>query len=492
MDNIVIEIDNMKGKILSDLTFDQLSVISDECSFQVEGAEFKQNMFRKRGIYNWDGYKRLFHTGHQTFPIGLLDRICHLFEMVNMKVDIIDNRTKSDKTIDIVCDTSKFEYREYQHNAVKASIANGSGIIKAATGSGKTTIAAMTIAEIGKPTVFIVHTKDLLYQAKESFERLLDCRVGQIGDGIVDLDAPVVVATVQSLALANSNIKYERYKYDEDYSDDDTSLDDVKLSSIRKWAKTVRMVQFDEVQRVASRTAYGARFMFINAEHAFGYSASPWRDDGADLMIEGAFGPIIYNITASELIRKGYLVKPRIIIKTINSNIWSGNNYNTIYRTAIVENMFRNMQVAHDAIEHYKDGRCTLILITQIKHGEILKKMIGTAGYPVQFISGKSNMKYRSQVIEDMRSGKAPIVIASTIADVGLDVPRIGAIVEAGAGKSSVTALQRLGRVMRKFSGKDKCYFTTYRDNVPMICNHIDKKIEIWRTEPEFEIIEVK
>ena len=89
----------------------------------------------------------------------------------------------------------------------------------------------------------------------------------------------------------------------------------------------------------------------------------------------------------------------------------------------------------------------------------------------------------------------APLIVrkmveASTIADVGLDVPRLQTVVEAGAGKSSVTALQRLGRVMRPFEGKDECYFITYRDNAPFLCTQVDNKIRIWRTEPKFIIEE--
>ena len=63
-------------------------------------------------------------------------------------------------------------------------------------------------------------------------------------------------------------------------------------------------------------------------------------------------------------------------------------------------------------------------------------------------------------------------------------------IYQSGAGKSSVTALQRLGRVMRPFEGKDKCYFITYRDNAPFLCTQVDNKIRIWRTEPKFIIEE--
>lgn len=148
------------------------------------------------------------------------------------------------------------------------------------------------------------------------------------------------------------------------------------------------------------------------------------------------------------------------------------------------------MQICQDAAAQWARGYNTLILVTQIKHGQILEEILNKYSCPAIFISGKSSMKKRKQAIQDMRDGKRSIMIASTIADVGLDIPRLQCIVEAGAGKSSVTALQRLGRIMRPFDGKDDCVFITYRDHAPFICQHIDRKLEIWRTEEEFIIHE--
>jgi superfamily II DNA or RNA helicase len=146
------------------------------------------------------------------------------------------------------------------------------------------------------------------------------------------------------------------------------------------------------------------------------------------------------------------------------------------------------MQIVSDACGEYEKGYSTMILVTQIKHGELLEKMIQASGFHATFISGKSRMTKRKQVVEDMREGRAPIVIASTIADVGLDVPRLHTIVEAGAGKSSVTALQRLGRIMRTFPGKEFCHFITYEDTAPYLYKQIEKKVKIWETEPMFII----
>jgi hypothetical protein len=46
-------------------------------------------------------------------------------------------------------------------------------------------------------------------------------------------------------------------------------------------------------------------------------SASPWRDDNQDLVIEGILGKRIVEISASFLIERGYLVKPIIRFKEV-------------------------------------------------------------------------------------------------------------------------------------------------------------------------------
>lgn len=487
---LTIQITNTECKILEHMTQDQLIVLQEMCSFEVEGAEYKAEAFRnRRGGFNWDGRRKLFNIQTRTFPIGLLTMVTNSLLKIGVHVEFANKRKNVDS--DQQFTAANYERRSYQDAAILQSLIYGNGIIKAATGSGKTTIAARTIAELNKTAIFVVHTRDLLYQTMEAFQRIFDNPfIGQIGDGVINY-APITVATMQSLAILGG-IKFQAYKYDED---DDRYRESIEANEEKRrlfneYRMTVGTVMFDEVQRICSQTAYASRFLFPNANNAYGYSASPWRDDGSDLMIEAAFGSRIIDITASELIDQGYLVRPIIDIHRVNNNTWSGKTYEQVYKSAITDNMLRNIQVMSDAKAHFELGRNTLVLVTQIKHGEVLEKMMLSMGIPAQFISGKSGMKKRKRVIEDMRNGNAPIVIASTIADVGLDVPRLQAIVEAGAGKSSVTALQRLGRIMRPFPGKEVCYFTTYRDNAIYLNSQIDRKIEIWKTEPAFIINE--
>lgn len=491
---IDIEVTNVDCKIVNTLTIDQLAIVQNECKFKVEGSDFVSNSFRikTRGKFEWDGYRKLFNIQTRKFPVGLLNRVVRLFTSNGIQVNIINKRKCIGNMIDYKYNQDFL--RQYQKDAIISSIINGNGIVKIATGGGKTVVAGCTIGALRTKSIFIVHTRDLLYQAIESFQKIFpDEEIGQLGDGVISYKN-ITVATMQTLAILG-NIQIGSNTFDEEYVNDEIKIvsDSIKHSQFCEYKHTVQCVMMDEVQIVCSQTAFAVRFLFEGANHAFGYSASPWRDDGSDLMIESAFGDRIVDVNASTLIRMGYLVKPTIIInKTHYDRSNQPTKYVEVYKRFIVENDIRNIQIANDAISEYNSGRNVLILVTQIKHGEALQNIMALMNVPVNFISGKSGMKKRKNAITEMRNGNLQILIATTIADVGLDIPRLQSIVEAGSGKSSVTALQRLGRIMRIFDGKTYCRFITYRDNIRYMNEHINKKIEIWKTEPEFEIIEME
>lgn len=489
---IEIEITNVQCKVVTKLDPSVANALHEKCSFKPEGSEYMANYYARKKGFVWDGARKLYNPQTRRFPIGLLSLVTNTLNGLGYTVRYINKREYA--TIgQCPYHIANFDEREYQTMAVNASVANGNGIIKAATGSGKTTIAARTIFALQSRAIFIVHTRDLLYQTIDAFSRMFPYEtIGQIGDGVFNW-MNITVATMQSLAMI-SDIKYESNSYDEDNQtireNKEFWHDDELRQDFDEYRKTVAVVMFDEVQLIASNTAFNVRFIFDRANFAFGYSASPWRDDGSDLMIEAAFGRRICDITASSLIEKGYLVQPHIMIRKVRNNTYRGKKYSEIYQSAIVDNALRNIQVITDAWSEYSAGRNTLVLVTRIEHGNILERAFNDMNIPAVFISGKSRMSDRKRVIGEMRDGKKQIVIASTIADVGLDVPRLESIVEAGAGKSSVTALQRLGRVMRPFPGKSECHFITYRDTAPYLRDQINRKIAIWQTEKKFIIEE--
>ena len=77
--------------------------------------------------------------------------------------------------------------------------------------------------------------------------------------------------------------------------------------------RETRGVYYDEVHHAACESAKEVMLAAKNAYWRFGGSATPWREDGAEKMIQALFASHIVNITASWLIARNYLVRPYIL-----------------------------------------------------------------------------------------------------------------------------------------------------------------------------------
>jgi len=119
-------------------------------------------------------------------------------------------------------------------------------------------------------------------------------------------------------------------------------------------------------------------------------------------------------------------------------------------RHGIAENGTRNWKIVSLCRKHKDDS--VLILVGTVDHGQTLAREISGA---VVCHSGMG-IKKRRQAIADFRTGVLKVMIATSLADEGLDVPRAGVLILACAGRSAGKVEQRTGRVLRIFNGKDR------------------------------------
>ena len=482
-----IVLHNNRGQVYSqDKVMHKL--LWDKCSFRVMGAEHSE-MYKKG---HWDGYKRLYHKNGK-FSIGLWHRIKDLLDTNDYFYEIDDRRTQIRANNDVELDP-QVELRDYQLDCVRVAIAARQSILQVATGGGKTLIAGGVMASLKCPTIFIVHTRDLLYQAKSDYEKDLNCKVGQIGDGVIDYDAPVVVATMQTLSRI-LGVKYESYEFGEDDdSESPIDLNKETKQTLVEWVKSIDLIVWDEVHRVACNTAYEVLDKIPNAPYRLGLSASPWRDDGADLLIEAAFGSTSAVISATQLINQGFLVPPiikRIFVPPMVHWAVDTRNWHSLYKQEIVENESRNQLIVDEVSRFIELEQPCLILVKQIKHGKILKRMITEQVHPIDFISGRDGSDIRSRAIQDMRDGTIGVLIASTIADEGLNMKNLSALIMAGGGKSSTRALQRVGRALRIYDNKTHASIVDFNDGAKYLRTHAEKRKRILSSEPGFIILEL-
>lgn len=143
------------------------------------------------------------------------------------------------------------------------------GIISLPPGRGKTVIALNLLSRIKKKTLVIVHKTFLLNQWEKRINQFLpDAKVGIIQGPIVDIEGKdIVIGMLQSISLKN------------DYNDD--VFDDFGL------------IISDEVHHLGAEK-FSKIFQKASAPYMIGLSATPFRDDKLEKVIQFYIGDIIH------------------------------------------------------------------------------------------------------------------------------------------------------------------------------------------------------
>ena len=147
-------------------------------TFDVPGAWFSKLYKEKK----WDGKKRFFWS--KKFPTGLIPHLqteldIHIRERTPRQVIEFDPNILNTKSL-----TGKYSF---QADVVKQSLLLKRGIWYLATNAGKTLCAAALIKHLDIPTLFITHSKILMYQTHEVFTKEIGGTIGLLGDGVKDI-----------------------------------------------------------------------------------------------------------------------------------------------------------------------------------------------------------------------------------------------------------------------------------------------------------------
>ena len=368
------------------------------------------------------------------FRTGLLARIQMLAPMMGLDIENVVLHKKKDvvRIPELAAAADRVKLRDYQEEAVRQILQHDMGVLYAATGAGKTHMAAAIIAHRAIRTLFLVHTKDLLWQTKDRFEKVLGIKVGVVGDGEFEI-GNVIVATIQTLHKAPPQaLQFE-----------------------------VDQIIQDETHHIPADTFYSVTARF-DADYVHGLSATPYRSDGADMMIEAAAGPIRSKVTVSDLIVKGYLAKPVIrFIPIQEKTSYSAAMRYMVIRKHLVEHAVRNQVIADTARQFASEGKSVLVAVNQVKHAEILRSVFSRTDTPVVILDGSVHSMARKKMLKDLQEKKTKIII-STLMKEGVDVPSLDVVINAAGGSD---IMQLIGRALRISDGKDVATIVDFIDN---------------------------
>jgi superfamily II DNA or RNA helicase len=338
-------------------------------------------------------------------------RVCPVAPAMDFKVEL-------DAELE---DGRKFEG---QKAALKSMFTQEQGLIVAQPGFGKTQVALAFVARCETRTLVLVHTEDILNQWVD-YARMA---IPGIPIGIIRQDE----AHVGLLTVATVQTFHKRLRQQPD-----------------KWRKAFGAVILDEAHHAAAKT-FEQTINLMPARYRFGFTATTARADGKQPYTQLVIGPIIH--------KQKFQSRVKVEVERLRTRFYYGMRGPWDWST-LVDNLIsddaRNWQIAERISREVEAGHSTLVLSRRIEHLERMGLLLGERGIGHEILTGKRNSKDRKRIIEDFRSGKLKLLLATQLADEALDVPILSRVVLTFPGKHDGRIVQQVGRALREFPDKD-------------------------------------
>lgn len=393
------------------------------------------------------------------FPFGVLRSLPDEVR----KNALFDSEFRPIKRVDYKADVNLYDYQEI---AVQAMMEAKYGILQSPAGSGKTQMGIALATRLGRKTLWLCHTLDLIKQSKERAEMYIDKKlIGTITEGKVNIGSGITFATIQTM----SKLNLADYKYEWD------------------------CIITDEVHRVAgsptSVTQYQKVLNSLAARNKYGLSATVHRSDGMIKATYALVGEIAYKVPDESVADRIMQVGILPVGTGIEISREALNTDGTLNYTKLISYLTKNdsrQQVIIDALIE-NEGHSCLILSDRLEHLEdLISRLPTVTQMDAVMISGKMTSKKgkaeREKAIEDMRSGKKKYLFATySLAKEGLDIPRLDRLFLSTPQKDYAVVTQSIGRIARTFEGKENPIAYDFVDNIGYLVKSYKKRCTTYR-----------
>lgn len=359
------------------------------------------------------------------YPIFLRDKISEILKKYGYITKISDISYKK------VSYRSSVRLLEFQRAALEAWIKSGyRGTVAVPTGGGKTFIGLGAMAETGEATLILAVTKELALQWIERVRKYLGVQAGLLGGGSHDVRDVTV-------AIYNSAVKY-----------------------IDELMNRFGLVIFDEAHHVPAET-FKEVALALDSPKRLALSATPKRDDGNELLIFEAVGPLVFRASYREMIEAGLVVPIEHYRVYVRLTPEEESKYKSAERSTDNAIVLRNIaaqasakiQAAIDIIKREVSLGHKVIVFTQfLEQARAIYQRLTEHQIRAELIT--SEERDRDAAFARFASGLVRVVVTTTVLDEGVDVPDADvAVVVSGSG-SKRQMIQRVGRIVRASQGK--------------------------------------
>lgn len=325
-------------------------------------------------------------------------------------------------------------------------------LVVAATGTGKTVIAALDYARVrrarvqagqGARVLFVAHRQEILRQSRDVFRMALQDRT--FGGLLVGGERPgpqqSVFASIQSLARMLPTDGPPAFSAD-----------------------AFDVVIIDEVHHGAAST-YQRLLDHVRPALLVGLTATPERHDGQDIFRHFDGRPAV-ELRLWEALDRGllcpfhyYAIHDGTDLRAVTFR--RGFGYDPTQLTAVYSEhgaaQARTRLILAELQDKVPDPRRMRALgfCVSVAHARYMAERLRQAGLEAVAVTGETDADARAQALRDLRDGAVQAVFTVDLFNEGVDVPEVDTLLMLRPTESATIFLQQLGRGLRLAEGKD-------------------------------------
>lgn len=446
-----IQIDN-GNIVIKDYTSDFSKKLHELLSYTDKSKQYQiKKMSRNPFSRNSELYKKLVADQEGTLVderssvITIPSGFAYLF-----KNNIVtDNRKDTGKAVAFPWKTKPYDLRDYQLEAVTLMSNNYRGLINLATGLGKTLTAIYAIRKIGRRSLVLCPSKaiaDNFYQ--ELCSAFGDSVVGYFGGGKKQIK-DITVGIVQS--VNNSIDQFAKHQFG--------------------------LVIFDECHHMAADTFFSIAAGLSATGRMFGLTATDFRSDGKDVMIQAGVGEVLIKRDIIWGIENNWLAYPSIIMRTVET---TGREYSDDkiknYKAHVLNSSEMNERIIQDIKKCLDAKKSVLCLVNEKEHGRILADALGL---PLAVGDDKNSKLY----VQQLNAGSVPGLIGTgSLIGEGCDTKNVDVLVLANFVASKGPLWQNLGRGLRRQGTKTQVLVLDYKPaGSKMLTRHAEQRLKFYK-----------
>ena len=353
------------------------------------------------------------------------------------------------------------QLRPYQEQIVDKLLEVRHGSVSVGTGLGKSLCVLNLVKRLGLPALIVTPSVSIAGQMFELFKTAFGSKyVGMFGDGKKQFQKKFVIGIAQSLTRLGPD-------------------DEAYLELSKK-----QVLAVDESHLLPAGTfekvcvGVGA-----SAPYRFSFSGTQTRTDGAELLLKGLIGPIVFSMTVEDGVKQGYLARPIFkMIRTQSFSSYRSRDANSMDRQHLLLNQKVISNAASIANGAAAKGMPVLILIDEFEQAALLDKYLT---WPREFAHGgipsltpreRSRQQKNPNSVRDLKdllpakfhtsdptdqvrrfnAGEFPILLGTSAIGLGTDVLPVKVLILIRKGTSVIKFAQSVGRGTRKVPGKEE------------------------------------